>query len=119
MVIKTIKIPQILQVILFEMVQFLYLIINPNLGLQTGASFHATTYREYLKKYVQGDFGKFYLGNDEPCNIIGKGDVQIKLPNGGIWKLNDVRHVPSLKRNLLLVGHIANSGYITICVDDF
>lgn len=87
--------------------------------IDSGASFHATAHREHLKNYVQGEFGKVYLGDDEPCDIISKGDVQIKLPNGCIWKLNDVRHVPSLKRNLISVGQLASSGYVTVFADDF
>ncbi|XXG79495.1 hypothetical protein AAC387_Pa09g0546 [Persea americana] len=87
--------------------------------IDSGASFHAIAHKEYLKNYVQGDFGKVYLGDDEPCDIIGKGDVQIKLPNGSIWKLNDVRHVPSLKRNLISVGQLAISGHVTVFADDF
>ena len=87
--------------------------------IDSGASFHATAHKEYLKNYVQGDFGKVYLGDDEPCDIIGKGDVQIKLPNGSIWQLNDVRHVPSLKRNLISVGQLASSGHVTVFADDF
>ena len=43
--------------------------------VDSGASFHATTYNEYLKNHIQGDFRKVYLGNDEPCDIIGKEDV--------------------------------------------
>ena len=31
--------------------------------------------------YVQGDFGHVLLGDDEPCKIVGKGKVRIKLNN--------------------------------------
>ena len=40
--------------------------------IDSGASFHVTSNRELLQNYVAGDFGKIYLGNDEPCNIVGK-----------------------------------------------
>ena len=41
------------------------------------------------------------------------------MPNGSIWQLNDVRHVPSLKRNLISVGQLASSGHVTVFADDF
>jgi len=51
------------------------------------ASFHATPNRKYFKDYVLGDFGQVYLGDDEPCMIVGMAKVQIKLKNGNQWML--------------------------------
>ena len=47
--------------------------------LDSGDSFHATPRRGYIINYVQGDFGLFYLGNNEPCHIFGKEKVKIKF----------------------------------------
>ena len=47
--------------------------------LDFGASFHATPHRGYFIDYVQGYFGLVYLGNNEPCQIVGKGKIKIKL----------------------------------------
>ena len=38
--------------------------------INSGASFHAIANRKFLQNYVEGDFGKVYLGNNEPCNIV-------------------------------------------------
>ena len=78
--------------------------------IDSGASFHATFNREVLQNYVVRDFGKVYLGDDEPCNIVGKGDVEIKT-QGFKWCLKDVRHVSKLKRNLISVGQLGSIGY--------
>jgi len=43
--------------------------------LDSGASFHATLHRHYFVDYVQGDFGHVFLGDDEPCSIVGKVSV--------------------------------------------
>lgn len=43
------------------------------------SSFHATSHRKYFQDYDQGDFGQVHLGDDKPCNIVGKGKVQKKL----------------------------------------
>ena len=68
-----------------------------------GASFHATPRMNVLQNNVQENFGKVYLGDDDACNIVGKGDVQITQIDGTILRLKDVRHVPSLTRNLISV----------------
>ena len=47
-----------------------------------GDSCHATPHRKFFHDYVQGDFGHVLLGDDEPCKIVGKGKVRIKLNNG-------------------------------------
>jgi hypothetical protein len=66
-----------------------------------GDSFHATPHRKYFQNYVQGDFGQVYLGDDEPCQIVGMGMVQLKQNNGNQWLLKEVRHIPNLRRNLV------------------
>ncbi|BBG97541.1 disease resistance family protein / LRR family protein [Prunus dulcis] len=81
--------------------------------LDSGASFHATSQKQFFERYVPGNLGKVYLGNDQPCAIIGKGVVKIKL-NGSVWELKDVRHIPDLRKNLISVGQLASEGYTTI-----
>ena len=47
--------------------------------LDSSASFHATPHRGYFIDYVQGDFGLVYLGDNEPCQIIGKGSCRMGI----------------------------------------
>ena len=55
----------------------------------------------------------FLLGDDEPCKIVGKGKVQIKLNNGNDWLLKDVRRIPAMKRNLISTGQSEDSGCLS------
>ena len=43
--------------------------------LNLRASFHATSSRELFQNYVSGNLGKVYLGYDQACDVIGKGEV--------------------------------------------
>ena len=52
--------------------------------LDSGASFHSTSCKESLQNYIAGNFGKVYLVDDEPLNIEGKGEVQLKTVNGTV-----------------------------------
>nr|TKR86343.1 hypothetical protein D5086_0000239010 [Populus alba] len=79
--------------------------------LDSGASFHCTPHNEMLQNYVGGDHGVVYLADGTPLNIVGIGDVQIKTMNGSIWTLQNVRHVPELKKKLISVGQLDDSGH--------
>ncbi|XP_022889192.1 uncharacterized protein LOC111404645 [Olea europaea var. sylvestris] len=79
--------------------------------IDSGASFHATSNRELFTSYEPRNLGKVYLGDDQPCDVVGKGEIQIKL-NGSVWKLKDVRHIPNLRKNLISVGQLSNEGYV-------
>ena len=73
--------------------------------LDLGASFHTMSQHDLLENYVAWNHGKVYLADSEPLDIIKIGDVMLKMPNGSIWKIQKVRHVPGLMRNLISVGN--------------
>ena len=52
------------------------------------------------------------MGDNEPCQIFGKGKIKIKLQNGNHWLLHEVRHVPRLSRNLISIGKIGDESYV-------
>ena len=53
------------------------------------------------------------MGDNEPCKIVGKGKVQIKLNNGSEWLLKDVRHILAMKRNLISIGKLGDGGCLS------
>uniref|UniRef100_A0A2N9EY29 CCHC-type domain-containing protein n=1 Tax=Fagus sylvatica TaxID=28930 RepID=A0A2N9EY29_FAGSY len=84
--------------------------------LDSGASFHTNAHREIIQNYVAGDFSKVYLADDKALDVVGMGDVRITLPNGSIWLLQKVRHVPELKRNLISIGQLDIEGHAILFV---
>ena len=42
------------------------------------------------------------------------GKVHIKLNNGSEWLLKDVRHIPSMKINLISTGKLGYSGCLSM-----
>ena len=54
------------------------------------------------------------LGDDEPCKIVGKGKVRFKLNNGSEWMLKYVRHIPTMKINLISIGQLRDSGCLSM-----
>lgn len=74
--------------------------------MDSRASFHTTPHREIIQNYVVGDFGKVYLADGSALDVVGMGDVRILLPNGSVWLLEKVQHIPNLRRNLISVGQL-------------
>ncbi|RVW18807.1 Retrovirus-related Pol polyprotein from transposon TNT 1-94 [Vitis vinifera] len=84
--------------------------------LDSGASFHTTPHREIIQNYIAGDFGKVYLADGSALDVVGLGDVRISLPNGSVWLLEKVRHIPDLRRNLISVGQLDDEGHAILFV---
>ena len=79
--------------------------------LDIGASFRITPHKEFFETFQSGNFGKVFLVDDKFLNIIGKGDVLLKLANGNSWLLQDVKYVPQLKNNSISVGQLFSQGF--------
>jgi hypothetical protein len=44
------------------------------------------------------------MGNDATCTIIGIKTIKIKMFDGVVRTLGEVRHVPDVKKNLISLG---------------
>ena len=53
------------------------------------------------------------MRDDEPCKIVGLGKVHIKLTNGNEWMLKYVRNIAAMKRNLIPIGQLGDSGCLS------
>ena len=84
--------------------------------MDSGDSFHTIPHQEIIQNYVAGDFSKVYLADSTALDVVGMGDVRILLPNGSVWLLENVRHIPNLRRNLISVGQLDDEGHAIIFV---
>ena len=57
-----------------------------------------------------------YLNDGEALDVVGMGDIWILLPNGFVWLLEKVRHIPDLKRNLIFVGQLDDERHAILFV---
>ena len=51
-------------------------------------------------------FGKVFLVDNKKCEIVDKANSLLSLKNGNQWVLKDVRHVPTLKHNLIFISQL-------------
>ena len=57
-----------------------------------------------------------YLADGTALDVVGMGDIRILLPNGFVWLLEKVRHIPDLRRNLIFVGQLDDEGHAILFV---
>ena len=57
--------------------------------------------RDWFSTYETVSKGTVLMGNDASWKIIGVGTIRIKIFDGIVKTLGDVKHVPYLKRSLI------------------
>ena len=71
--------------------------------MDSGATQYMTPRRDQFCTYEPISVGFVFMGNDHALEIAGVGSIKIKMFNGSIHKIEGVRHVKSLKKNLLSI----------------
>ena len=78
--------------------------------LDSGCTFHMSPYKSYFSDYQDLDGGRVMMGNNTVCKVIGIGKIHLKLHDGSIKEIRQVRHIPELKRNLISLGMMDQMG---------
>ena len=55
--------------------------------------------------------GVVLMGNNASCKVAGIGTVHIRMFDGVVCTLGDIRHFPDLKRNLISFSTLDTKGY--------
>ena len=79
--------------------------------IDSGASHHMCLHRNWFSTYQSIDDGVVYMGNDVTCKTVGIGSIRIRMFDGIVRTLTDVRHVPDLRKNLISLGVLDSSGH--------
>ncbi|KAH9670687.1 retrovirus-related pol polyprotein from transposon TNT 1-94-like protein [Citrus sinensis] len=66
---------------------------------------------EWFTKFRNLESGAVMMGNDQPCRTMGIGIIRLKMFDGMVRELKEVRFVPALKKNLISVGALEAKGY--------
>jgi len=86
--------------------------------LDLGCPFHMYPNKGWFENYKQIDGGTVLLGNNRSCKVIGIGSLRTRMHNeikremyNEIKReLEDVRHIPELKRNMISLGTLDKKG---------
>ncbi|KAG8481450.1 hypothetical protein CXB51_026306 [Gossypium anomalum] len=79
--------------------------------LDSGCTFHISPNRDWFTTYETVSEGAVLIGNNASCKITGVGTIKVKMFDGVVRTLSDVRHVPELKRNLISLSTLDSKGY--------
>ena len=79
--------------------------------IDSGASFHVTSRRDFFTSYTDGDYGQVRMGNDHVSKIVGMGEICLETNTNCRLVLKDVRHVPDMRLNLISTGVLDDEGY--------
>ena len=63
-----------------------------------------TPNKDWFNTYRSVNSGSVLMGNDASCKVAGIGNIIIKMFDGVVRTLCDVRHVPDLRKNLIYLG---------------
>ena len=80
--------------------------------LSSFCPFHMCPNRDWFTTYEPvSAAGSVLMGDNSPCQIEGKGSIRIKMFDGTIRTLTDVRYIPKMKRNLISLSALDDQGY--------
>ncbi|KAG8478019.1 hypothetical protein CXB51_027833 [Gossypium anomalum] len=79
--------------------------------LDSGCTFHMSPNQDWFITYETVSEDVVLMRNNASCKIAGVGTIKVKMFDGVVRTLSDVRHVPELKRNLISLSTLDSKGY--------
>ncbi|CAM8938448.1 unnamed protein product [Rhodiola kirilowii] len=100
--------------------------LNDEWVLDSGCSFHMCPNKNWFNDLAHTASENVYMGNNNVCKVMGMGSINLKLTNGKLVTLTKVRYVPGLRRNLISLGALddsgcsynAKNGVLAVCKND-
>ena len=78
--------------------------------LDTGSTYHICPRRELFANFEELDGSLMSMGDDHTCRLVGKGTVRIRIYDGTLRELKEVRYIPSMAKNIISVGALEANG---------
>ncbi|GKB76256.1 putative RNA-directed DNA polymerase [Tanacetum coccineum] len=79
--------------------------------LDSGATCHVVTRKDYYSSYTPGDFDVVRMGNTGLSRIASIGDICLKFDTGMKLVLHNVKHVPDMRLNIISTCLLDEDGY--------
>lgn len=70
--------------------------------------------KKCLKTFKFVRIWNYFIGNNNPCKVLGSGTIVLKLYDGKVKLLTDVKYVLSLKSHLILFDTLDELSFISI-----
>ena len=80
--------------------------------LDSRYSFHMCPYKEWFDTYRECNVSIVWTCNDSSSKVlIGTGSIKMRMFDGVMRTLSNVKHVPKLRKSLISLGALDNLGY--------
>ena len=79
--------------------------------MDSTCSYRMTPNKDWFDTYRLVNSGSILKGNDASCKVVEMGNIKVKMFDGVIRTLCDVKHVPNLRKNLISLGTLDNNGF--------
>lgn len=66
--------------------------------------------RDWFQDFRDGQYETVFMGNKNTCRVLGIGNITLRLDDGKLIVLSNVRSIIKLKRNLISLGTLDESG---------
>ena len=87
--------------------------------VDTGATRHVCSDKKMFSSYQTIDNGEqLFMGNSSSSKVEGQGKVVLKMTSGKELTLNDVLHVPDIRKNLVSGSLLSKKGFKLVFVSD-
>jgi hypothetical protein len=87
--------------------------------VDTGATRHVCSDKNMFSKYNSVEHGEqLFMGNSSTARVEGKGKVILKMTSGKELTLNDVLHVPDIRKNLVSGSLLSKNGFKLVFESD-
>src|SRR3954464_7748960 len=78
--------------------------------LDSACTYHVCPKREWFSTYQPCDDGTVLMGNNAECKVVGIGSIRMRMFDGEVRTVANVRHVPEVSSNLLSLGALEARG---------
>ena len=79
--------------------------------MDSACSYHMTSNKDWFDTYRLVNSGSILMGNDASCRVVRMGNIKVKMFDGVIRTLCDVRHVLDLGKNMILLGTLDGNSF--------
>ncbi|XP_060216860.1 uncharacterized protein LOC132644286 [Lycium barbarum] len=87
--------------------------------IDSGATRHICAVREAFASYAPaGPDETIFMGNSATAKIEGCGKILLKMTSGKVVTLNDVCHVPEIRKNLVFTGLLVKNDFKCVYIFD-
>ena len=79
--------------------------------LDSGATRHICSTKEAFATYTPAEYDEdLFMGNTATAKIAGTGKVMLKMRSSKVLTLNNVLHVPTIRKNLVSAALLVKNG---------